>query len=95
MPYGHRSNRAKEEISMSADDLLKRLRERPFVPFTVVTTDGTRYEIRHPEMLLPARRYVAIGRPAQIGDEVPDQIVHLSLLHLQRIEFAEPAAGGR
>lgn len=79
---------------MSADDLLKRLRERPFVPFVVVTTDGTRYAIRHPEMLLPARRYVAIGVPATSGDDVPDQIVHLSLLHVQRIEFAETAGKG-
>jgi hypothetical protein len=76
---------------MSADDLLQRIRHRPFVPFVVITTDGTRYQIRHPEMLLPARRYVAIGIPATGGGDVPDQIVHLSLLHVQRIGFPEPA----
>jgi hypothetical protein len=76
---------------MTADDLLKRIRQRPFVPFVVVTTDGTRYEIRHPELLMPLKRYVIIGVPAGPDEEVADQPVHLSLLHLQRLEFQEPA----
>jgi hypothetical protein len=72
---------------MTADDLLKRIRQRPFVPFVVVTTDGTRYEIGHPEFLMPLKRYVIIGVPAAPGEDVADQSVHLSLLHLQRLEF--------
>ena len=76
---------------MSADDLLKHVRRRPFVPFVVVTTDGTRYEIRHPEFLMPLRRHVILGVPASPVDAVPDTSVYLSLLHLQRVEIQEPA----
>ena len=76
---------------MSADDLLERIRHRPFVPFVLVTTDGTRYEIRHPELLMPGRRYVIIGIPARPDEAVADRSVYLSLLHLQRVEVQEPA----
>jgi hypothetical protein len=77
---------------MSADDLLERIRQRPFVPFVVITTDGTRYEVRHPEMLMPGRRLVTIGIPADPAQPVADRTVLLSLLHLQRLEIQEPAA---
>jgi hypothetical protein len=76
---------------MSADDLQKHMRQRPFVPFVVVTTDGTRYEIRHPEFLMPTKRSVVIGVSAAPRDTVPDTTVYLSLLHLQRVEVQEPA----
>src|SRR5436853_277884 len=76
---------------MSADDLLERIRQRPFVPFSLVTTDGTRYEIRHPELLMPAKRYVVVGIPARAEEQVADRTVILSLLHLQRLKT--PALG--
>ena len=76
---------------MSADDLLERIRRRPFIPFVLVATDGTRYEIRHPELLMPGRRYVTIGIPARPEEAVADRTVLLSLLHLQRLETQEPA----
>jgi hypothetical protein len=76
---------------MSTEDLLKHIRQRPFIPFVVVTTDGTRYEIRHPELLMVGRRHVVIGVPAQPGEAVFETTVYLSLLHLQRVEVREPA----
>jgi hypothetical protein len=76
---------------MSADELQQHMRRRPFVPFVVVTTDGTRYLIPHPEFLMPTKRSVVIGVPATPGDTVPEATVYLSLLHLQRVEIQEPA----
>lgn len=76
---------------MSADDLLERIRQRPFVPFVLVCTDGTRYEIRHPELLMVGRRHVVIGVPAQPGEAVFERTVYLALLHVQRLEVQEPA----
>ena len=76
---------------MSGDDLLVRIRQRPFIPFVVVTTDGTRYEVRHPELLMPGRRYVHIGIPADPAQALADRTVILSLLHLQRLEIVETA----
>jgi hypothetical protein len=76
---------------MAAGDLLKHIRQRLFLPFIVVMTDGTRYEIRHPEFLMPLRRHLLIGVPASPEETVPDTSVYLSLLHVQRVEIQEPA----
>ncbi len=81
---------------MSSDDLLQRIRERPFHPFVVVTTDGTKYDVRHPEMLMPGRRTVTIGLPDDPGTPVYDRQVIVSMLHVQRLELPPtqtPAAG--
>ena len=81
---------------MSFDDLLQRVRQRPFLPFAVVTTDGTRYEVRHPEMLMPGRRTVTIGLPDDPTAPVYDSQVIVSMLHVQRLEFLptqKPATG--
>ena len=81
---------------MSSDDLLQRVRQRPFLPFAVVTTDGTSYEVRHPEMLMPGRRTVTIGLPDDPTAPVYDSQVIVSMLHVQRLEFLptqKPATG--
>ena len=75
---------------MSYEDLLERIRQRPFVPFVVVTTDGTKYEVRHPEMLMPGRRTVIVGLPDDPATPVFDRHVIVSMLHVQRLEFLHP-----
>jgi hypothetical protein len=55
----------------------------------VVTTDGTRYDIRHPEMLMPGRRTVTIGLPDDPATPVYDRQVILSMLHVQRLELMQ------
>jgi hypothetical protein len=77
---------------MSADDLLPLLRRRPFLPFRLVTTDGTAYEVRHPEMLMPGRRTVTVGLPDNPAVPIYDQQVIVSLLHVQRLEPLQPSA---
>jgi hypothetical protein len=80
---------------MSAKDLLQLIRQRPFVPFMLVTTDGPRYEVRHPEMLLPGRRTVTVGIPDDPATPVYDRQVIVSMLHVQRMEplDGQPAPG--
>ncbi len=68
---------------MSSDDLLEIIRRRP------VTTDGTKYPVRHPEMLMPGRRYVIIGVPADPATQIFDRHVIVSMLHVQRLEPLE------
>ena len=80
---------------MSHTDLLQFIRQRPFVPFRLMTTDGTAYEIRHPEMLMPGRRLVIVGVPD--NPEVPAfaRTVAVSLLHVQRLDpFDLPTTPG-
>jgi hypothetical protein len=78
---------------MSSEDILALLRRRPFVPFRLVTTDGTTYEVRHPEWLMPGRRSVVVGVRDQPSEAVYDQFIVISLLHVQRLEPIETPAG--
>ena len=52
---------------MTRTDLAKRVRQRPFVPFRVVLTEGTAYEVRHPEQIMLARDSAVIGVPSESG----------------------------
>jgi hypothetical protein len=74
---------------MSSEDLLEVIRRRPFIPFQLVTTDGTKYAVQHPEMLMPGRRYVTIGLPDDPATPVADHQVIVSMLHVQRLEPLE------
>jgi hypothetical protein len=71
---------------MTDRDLLAVIQRRPFVPFKLVTTDGTAYEIRHPEMLTPGRRSALIGLPDDPNYPAFDLTVTVSLQHVLRLE---------
>jgi hypothetical protein len=76
---------------MSHEDLLQFIRQRPFVPFRLITTDGTGYEIRHPEMLMPGRRLVIVGLPDDPAVPAFARTVVVSLSHVQRLELIDGA----
>lgn len=77
---------------MSPEDFFVYTRRRPFEPFRIVLTDGTSYEVRHSDMVLPARRTLAVGVPAEPGQTIADRIVTVSLLHVVRLESLDTAA---
>jgi hypothetical protein len=70
-----------EEIAIVLD-------KRPFVPFRVYLSDGTVYEVRHPELLLLGRRSAHIGLASKAdGQTLPtDRVATFSLLHVVRLE---------
>ena len=49
---------------MPPQDLLKSVRRRPFVPFRLHVSDGTVYEIKHPELLMVSMESAIVGLPA-------------------------------
>ena len=77
---------------MAPADLLTRLRVRPFSPFRVVTTDGTTYEVRHPEMVLLALGSAHIGYPAPGMESVAERVDIVSMRHIIRLEDLQEAS---
>lgn len=75
---------------MPPEDLWERLRRRPFEPFRIYLTDGTVYEVRHPELVMVGRRSAVIG-VAQSGDGPPfyDRTTTVALVHIVRLEALE------
>jgi hypothetical protein len=82
---------------MALDDLLEALRRRPFVPFRLTLTEGSTYEVRHPELCMPGRRSVVIGIPAPDRELVYDRYVVADLFHVVKLEplDAAPSPNGQ
>ena len=72
---------------MNVDDLLAQLRRRPFVPFRLVMTDGTTYQVSHPDFVMPGRRSVVIGYPDERRPGLISRFDVVSYLHVMRLEF--------
>lgn len=71
---------------MRPEELKALLRRQPFVPIRIHLTDGTTYDIRHPEMAFLTRSTVEIGMEEQPGSGIADQVMYCSLVHVVRVE---------
>lgn len=76
---------------MRTSEIENQLRQRPFLPFRLRMTDGTAFEVRHPEMLMVSRTIIAVAihRPRARD---PEGIVLCDPVHIIRIE---PLSDGR
>lgn len=75
---------------MTADALFARLRRRPFVPFRMILSSGTTYDVLHPEMLFVSKSGVTVaiydkGQSAS-PDEIPARESLTSFLHIAATE---------
>jgi hypothetical protein len=82
---------------MSQQDLRSVTRRHPFQPFRLFVSDGSAYEIRHPEMLMLGLRSVVIGLTTDPAQDLYEQFAWVDLVHITRIEplgsAASPAKG--
>ncbi len=71
---------------MRPEELRDVIREQPFRPFRIFVSDGSAYDVRHPELIMVTRRRVHIALPTANGDDVPDDFVRCDPVHITRIE---------
>ena len=74
------------ESIMRPEELRTLLRRQPFIPIRVYLSDGTTYEIHHPEMAFLTRSTVEIGIEELKGSGIADRVMHCSLVHVVRVE---------
>jgi len=75
---------------MAPEELATAVRRRPFVPFRLTLTEGSTYEIRHPELCMPGRRSAVLGLTASgASDLLFDHSVTIDLLHVVKLEPLE------
>jgi len=76
---------------MSPQDLWDQLRKQPFEPFRIWLSDGTLYEIQHPELVMVGRTSAIVGvSEERRGPPVYDRVTTVALSHIVRME---PIAG--
>lgn len=70
---------------MNAAQVREHLRREPFRPVRIHISDGSHYDVHHPEMALVTRTEVAIALEDAQG-ELPERMVYCDPLHITRIE---------
>ncbi len=71
---------------MRMQDVQKRLRDAPFRPFRMHLTDGSSYEVRHPELVLLGRRMLILGIPGRPENTYFETSVDIDLMHIVRMD---------
>lgn len=71
---------------MRPEELRDIIREQPFRPFRIFVSDGSAYDVRHPELIMVTRRSINIALPTANGNDVPDAYVRCDPVHITRIE---------
>jgi len=75
---------------MTAETVFARLRRRPFVPFRLVLSSGTTYDILHPEMLFVSKSGLTVAiydrNQHPSPEEIPVREALVSFLHIAATE---------
>ena len=71
---------------MSRNDLLKRVKQRPFAPFRLVLTEGAPHDVRHPEQIMVARDSAVIGLEGKADQDFYETTVLVELFQVVRLE---------
>lgn len=71
------------------EEILQRLRSRPFQPFQVVLKNGKRYEIHHHQNNIVYQWALSIGIPKKgMEDSVADRVEFVLLDQIDHLEVA-------
>ena len=71
---------------MRAEDFLALLRRQPFIPLRIHLSNGSRYEIRHPEMASLTRHGLMVLLGSSYDEGIPDAWAYCSWLHVTHVE---------
>lgn len=75
---------------MTADSLFQRIHRKPFVPFRLILSGGTSYDVLHPEMMFVTKSGITLAiydkdqRPSP--EEIPVREALVSFLHVPATE---------
>ncbi len=70
---------------MRPNEIRAHLTKAPFQPIRIFLSDGSFYDVRHPEVAAVSRTEVVIG--LQVGDDrLPERFAYCDPLHITRIE---------
>lgn len=70
---------------MRADEIRKHVRKSPFRPFRIFLSNGTSYDVRHPELIYVSRTEVVVA--IELGDDdVAERSAYCDPVHINNIE---------
>ena len=72
------------------EEIRRRLRRQPFEPFCICLSDGKRFEVRHPELLLLGNSALILGVAVDPEKKEYDRAIDIDLFHIVRLEPLVP-----
>ena len=70
---------------MRLEEIRAHLHKQPFVPIRVLVSDGSHYDVHHPDFMLLSRAEVVIGLDPG-SDRFPERNAYIDPVHITRIE---------
>jgi hypothetical protein len=75
---------------MDPKELAGAIRRRPFSAFRLTLTEGSTYDVRHPEFCMVGKRAVILGlSPLDDSQQLFDHSVSIDPLHIVKLEPLE------
>jgi hypothetical protein len=74
---------------VSITDIQEHIREIPFVPFRLHLSDGSHFDIPHPDFISLIRTTAFVSTDVKT-DDIPERMVRVAADHITRLE---PLAG--
>lgn len=71
---------------MTAKDMLRRVKKKPFVPFRIIVSEGGNYDVRHPDQIMVMRDSIVVGIPGQSEEDIYETSDLVDLIHVVRLE---------
>lgn len=80
----------RERAAMTPNDIREDLRADPFRPIRLIVSDGTSYDIHHPELCMVGLGSVIIGLASDQTSPFFERTVRVDCRHISRIEPLRP-----
>jgi hypothetical protein len=72
------------------EEIQARLRAKPFLPLRIVASEGLRFDIEHPDLVVVGRRDLLILTPDPVSPSIYDRVLSVALVHVVAIEDLPP-----
>ena len=77
----------------TAEEIQGRLRQQPFRPVRIVASEGLRFDIEHPDLVVVGRRDLMILTPDPASPTIYERVMRLALVHVVALEDLPPRPG--
>jgi hypothetical protein len=79
---------------MRAQDILKLVRTKSFQSFRISMSNGEKFDVHHPDLVLVDPLFLTLGIPGPKGPDAPlDRIVHISIRQINTVEMLRAPKG--
>jgi len=71
---------------MRPNEIQKQLKAQPFVPMRMHISDGSHYDIRHPEMVIVSHMVISVAVYEGTDTNMPERVILCDPVHITRLE---------